>query len=141
VRPELRAAPGGRFRGGVRPGWVPVHDQRRVGAFSDEALEVGNDLVAITDDHRAAKVIRIAPQALATRTRVGRVLVLALRERSRRHARRGGVAGRSAPRRRRGRAGAGWGRGPASRWRVERGCGACAAGGDGQPFPRGGTGV
>lgn len=62
---------------GVRPGWVLVHDQRRVESFTDEALEVGKDLVAITNQHRAAKVIRIAPEALATRTRVGRVLVAA----------------------------------------------------------------
>ena len=61
----------------VRPGWVLVHDQRKVESFSDEALEVGKDLVAITNDHHAAKVIRIAPEALATRTRVGRVLVAA----------------------------------------------------------------
>ena len=61
----------------VRPGFVLVHDQRRVDSFTDAALEVGKELVAITNDHRAARVIRIAPEALATRTRVGRVLVAA----------------------------------------------------------------
>ena len=61
----------------VRPGFVLVHDQRNVRSFSDEALEVGKELVAITNRHQAARVIRIAPEALATRTRVGRVLVAA----------------------------------------------------------------
>jgi len=61
----------------VKPGFVLVHDQRRVESFTDAALEVGKELVAITNDHRAARVIRIAPEALATRTRVGRVLVAA----------------------------------------------------------------
>ncbi|HKP74021.1 MAG TPA: hypothetical protein VJT67_00700 [Longimicrobiaceae bacterium] len=61
----------------VKPGFVLVHDQRRVESFTDAALEVGKELVAITNEHRAARVIRIAPEALATRTRVGRVLVAA----------------------------------------------------------------
>jgi hypothetical protein len=61
----------------VRPGFVLVHDQRRVESFSDEALEVGKELVAMTNQHQASRVIRIAPEALATRTRVGRVLVTA----------------------------------------------------------------
>ena len=62
---------------GVKPGWVLVHDQRRVESFSDEALEVGKELVAITNDQGAAKVIRIAPEQLAPRTRTTRVLVTA----------------------------------------------------------------
>jgi hypothetical protein len=62
---------------GVKPGWVLVHDQRRVESFTDEALEVGKELVALTNEHGAAKVIRIAPEQLATRTRTTRVLVSA----------------------------------------------------------------
>lgn len=61
----------------VRPGWVLVHDQRRVESFTDEALEVGKELVAITNERGAAKVIRIAPEQLATRTRTTRVLITA----------------------------------------------------------------
>lgn len=61
----------------VRPGWVLVHDQRRVESFTDEALEVGKELVALTNQAGAAKVIRIAPEQLATRTRTTRVLVSA----------------------------------------------------------------
>ena len=61
----------------VRPGWVLVHDQRRVESFTDEALEVGKELVAITNERGAAKVVRIAPEQLATRTRTTRVLVTA----------------------------------------------------------------
>ncbi|MBV9107788.1 MAG: hypothetical protein JO306_00095 [Gemmatimonadetes bacterium] len=61
----------------VRPGFVLVHDQSGVRSFTDEALEVGLELVAITNEHGAARVIRIAPESLAQRTRVGRVLVTA----------------------------------------------------------------
>jgi hypothetical protein len=62
---------------GVKPGWVLVNDQRQVESFSDEALEVGKELVSITNDQGAAKVIRIAPEQLAPRTRTTRVLVTA----------------------------------------------------------------
>lgn len=58
----------------VRPGFVLVHDQRKVESFTDEALEVGKELVALTNARGAAKVIRIAPDQLAPRTRVTRVL-------------------------------------------------------------------
>lgn len=61
----------------VRPGWVLVHDQRRVESFTDAALEVGKELVAITNERGAAKVIRISPEQLAPRTRTTRVLVTA----------------------------------------------------------------
>lgn len=66
-----------RALGEVRPGWVLVNDQRRVESFSDEALEVGKELVALTNERGAAKVIRIAPEQLAPRTRTTRVLVSA----------------------------------------------------------------
>lgn len=58
----------------VRPGFVLVHDQRKVESFTDEALEVGRELVTLTNERGAAKVIRISPEALAPRTRVTRVL-------------------------------------------------------------------
>ena len=58
----------------VRPGFVLVHDQRKVESFTDEALEVGKELVALTNKRGAAKVIRISPEQLAPRTRVTRVL-------------------------------------------------------------------
>lgn len=61
----------------LRPGFVVVHDQRAVRSFSDQALEVGRELVAVTDQHGASKVIRIAPEALLSRTRTTRVLVSA----------------------------------------------------------------
>ena len=61
----------------VRPGFVLVHDQRKVQSFTDEALEVGKELVTLTNDRGAAKVIRIAPEQLAPRTRITRVLVTA----------------------------------------------------------------
>lgn len=58
----------------VRPGFVLVNDQRKVDSFSDEALQVGKELVALTNARGAARVIRIAPEQLAPRTRVTRVL-------------------------------------------------------------------
>lgn len=61
----------------VKPGWVLVNDQRRVESFSDAALEVGKELVALTNERGAAKVIRIAPEQLAPRTRTTRVLISA----------------------------------------------------------------
>lgn len=61
----------------VRPGWVLVNDQSKVESFTDAALEVGKELVALTNEYGAAKVIRIAPEQLAPRTRTTRVLVSA----------------------------------------------------------------
>jgi hypothetical protein len=61
----------------ARPGFVLVHDQRGVESFSDEALQVGLELVTLTNDRGAAAVIRIAPESLASRTRVTRVLASA----------------------------------------------------------------
>jgi hypothetical protein len=66
-----------RALGGARPGFVLVHDQRAVESFSDGALEVGVELVALTNEHGAAAVIRIAPESLAPRTRITRVLASA----------------------------------------------------------------
>lgn len=67
----------GRALARVRPGFVVVHDQRGVRSFSEEAVEVGRELVALTSGRGAAKVIRIAPESLLARTRVTRVLVSA----------------------------------------------------------------
>lgn len=58
----------------MRPGFVLVHDQRAVEAFTDAAMEVGKELIALTGAHRPSRVIRIAPEALLARTRVSRVL-------------------------------------------------------------------
>lgn len=61
----------------VRPGFILVHDQRKVESFSDGALEIGKELVAITSEHGVAKVIRVVPETLSQRTRMTRVLVSA----------------------------------------------------------------
>jgi hypothetical protein len=61
----------------ARPGFVLIHDQRGVESFTDGALEVGVELVALTSERGAAAVIRIAPESLAPRTRVTRVLASA----------------------------------------------------------------
>lgn len=60
---------------GVKPGFVLVHDQSKVESMTDEALEVAQDLVALTNEFGASKVIRISSEALALRSRVSRVLV------------------------------------------------------------------
>lgn len=62
----------------VRPGFVLVHDQRAVRSFSDDAIEVGRALVALTNEHGAAKVIRIAAEGVLPRARVSRVLASGL---------------------------------------------------------------
>ena len=59
----------------VRPGFVLVNDQSGVQSFSDAALEVGMELVAMTSAAGASKVIRVVPDSLAQRSRISRVLV------------------------------------------------------------------
>jgi hypothetical protein len=59
----------------VRPGFVLVNDQGAVQSFSDEALEVGKELVEMTTAAGASKVIRVVPGSLAQRSRISRVLV------------------------------------------------------------------
>jgi hypothetical protein len=61
----------------TRPGFVLVNDQLEVESFSDAALEVGKELIALTDAHGVGKVIRIAPPGLIPRTRISRALVSA----------------------------------------------------------------
>jgi hypothetical protein len=61
----------------MRPEFVLVSDQLEVESFSDQALEVGKALVALTAASRVAKVIRVMPAGLIARTRISRVLVSA----------------------------------------------------------------
>lgn len=59
----------------VRPGWILVNDQSGVRSFTDAALEVGKELVALTNDHAPRAVIRVGSEGFALRTRITRVLV------------------------------------------------------------------
>ena len=61
----------------VRPGFVLVNDQREARDFSDEAIEVGAQMVIRTGERGVSHVIRIKPEAPAMRIRVTRVLITA----------------------------------------------------------------
>jgi hypothetical protein len=58
----------------VRPGFILVNDQREVESFTDAALEVGRELVALTEAHAVGTVIRVVPQSLLPRARISRIL-------------------------------------------------------------------
>lgn len=60
--------------GGMRPGFILVNDQREVESFTDAALEVGKELVALTEAHAVGTVIRIVPESLLPRARISRIL-------------------------------------------------------------------
>ncbi len=59
----------------VRDGWVLVNDQSQVRDFSDEALEIGAQMVTRTGEHGVGHVIRIKPQGPAMRIRITRTLI------------------------------------------------------------------
>ena len=61
----------------VRPGWVLVVDQSEVRGFSDEALEIGAQMVVRTGERGVGHVIRVKPRAPAMRIRITRVLITA----------------------------------------------------------------
>lgn len=50
----------------LRPGFSIVNDQREMEAYDREAMEVAKDLVSITNQHGATRVIRILPPDLLT---------------------------------------------------------------------------
>ena len=50
--------------GKLRPGFSIINDQRGIEPYDDDAMEVAKELVRITNDHRASRVIRIVPADL-----------------------------------------------------------------------------
>ncbi len=61
----------------VRPGWVLLVDQGEVRGFSDEALEIGAQMVVRTAERGVGHVIRVKPRQPAMRVRITRVLITA----------------------------------------------------------------
>jgi len=45
----------------LKPGFTIVNDQREMEPYDDEAMRVATELVEITNEHRASRVIRIVP--------------------------------------------------------------------------------
>lgn len=58
----------------MRPGFILVNDQREIESFTDAALEVGKELVALTEAHAVGTVIRVVPESLLPRARISRIL-------------------------------------------------------------------
>jgi len=59
----------------LRPGFSIVNDQREFEAYDEEAMEVAKELVSITSQHGAARVIRIVPTDLLTTVTLSSTLV------------------------------------------------------------------
>jgi hypothetical protein len=61
----------------LEPGFVLVNDQRQLLPYPDEAMEVAQRLVELTNQHKASAVIRIVAESLPSMARVSRVLTTA----------------------------------------------------------------
>jgi hypothetical protein len=61
----------------LSPGFVIVHDQRRLEPYQDDALELAQELVELTNEHGARAVVRIVAESLPSSVRVSRVLTTA----------------------------------------------------------------
>lgn len=59
----------------LRPGFSIVNDQREMEAYDDQAMEVARELVKITNQHAAARVIRIVPVDFLSTVRLSSTLV------------------------------------------------------------------
>lgn len=58
----------------MRPGFAIINDQRELEPFDDEAMKVAKELVEITNQHRASRVIRILPQDLLSKVKLSTTL-------------------------------------------------------------------
>ena len=63
--------------GELRPGFSVINDQRGMEPYDDEAMEVAKELVKITNDHQASRVIRIIPADLLSTITLSSTLVAA----------------------------------------------------------------
>lgn len=61
----------------LQPGFSIINDQREMEAYDDEANDVAKDLVEITNQHGAARVIRIVPVDLLSTVTLSSTLVAA----------------------------------------------------------------
>jgi len=63
--------------GKLRPGFSIINDQREMEPYDDEAMEVAKELVTITNEHQASRVIRILPADLLSTITLSSTLVAA----------------------------------------------------------------
>ena len=66
------------FRAGLeslRPGFSIINDQRSLEPYDDEAMEVAKELVELTNEYGASKVIRILPEDLVSKVKLSSTLI------------------------------------------------------------------
>ena len=59
----------------LTPGFSIINDQREMEAYDQEAMAVATELVSITNQHHAARVIRILPTDLLTAVTISSTLL------------------------------------------------------------------
>jgi len=59
----------------LQRGFSIVNDQRKLEPFDDQAMAVAKELVALTNERGAARVVRIVPADLVSTTKLSRTLV------------------------------------------------------------------
>ena len=63
--------------GKLQPGFSIINDQREMETYDDDAMEVAKDLVKLTNELGAARVIRIVPVDLLSTVRLSSTLIAA----------------------------------------------------------------
>ncbi len=61
--------------GKLRPGFAIINDQRELEPYGDEAMEVAKELVEITNQYQASRVIRIVPADLLSTVQLSSTLI------------------------------------------------------------------
>jgi hypothetical protein len=59
----------------LEPGFAIINDQRTLEPFDEDAMVVASELVTITNERGASKVIRILPAHLVSKVQLSRALV------------------------------------------------------------------
>jgi hypothetical protein len=60
--------------GKLKPEFTIINDQREMEPYDDEAMEVGKELVEITNERGAARVIRIVPMDFLSTVKISSTL-------------------------------------------------------------------
>ena len=61
--------------GKLRPGFAIINDQRELEPYGDEAMDVAKELVQITNQYQASRVIRIVPADLLSTVQLSSPLI------------------------------------------------------------------
>ncbi|MCG6949328.1 MAG: hypothetical protein LJE93_10490 [Acidobacteria bacterium] len=61
--------------GKLSPGFAIINDQRELEPYGDEAMEVAKELVEITNQYQASRVIRIVPADLLSTVQLSSTLI------------------------------------------------------------------